>query len=69
MEKPAARGCVAIQGTLSGNRKIVMPSNAATRRVAQRAGLVVYMLRLPVCYALAYLGVHGIARVIAGFRC
>ncbi len=70
-----------------------MPSNAATKRVANRValaaaalwwgyaffstsfftnlsgtGLAVYMLGLPVCYALAYLGVHGTAWVIANFR-
>jgi hypothetical protein len=32
------------------------------------AGLVIYMIGLPVCYALAYLGVHAIAWVIANFR-
>jgi len=32
------------------------------------AGLVIYIIGLPVCYALAYLGVHGIAWAIANFR-
>ena len=31
-------------------------------------GLAVYMLGLPVCYALTYLGARGIAWVIANFR-
>ncbi len=31
-------------------------------------GLAVYMLGLPVCYALTYLATHGIAWVIANFR-
>ncbi len=30
-------------------------------------GLAVYMLGLPICYALAYLGARGIAWVIAKF--
>ena len=32
------------------------------------AGLLIYMIGLPVCYALAYFGVHGIALVISNFR-
>ncbi len=32
------------------------------------AGLIIYMIGLPVCYALAYLGVHGVAWVITNFR-
>ena len=32
------------------------------------AGLVIYMIGLPACYALAYLGVHGIAWMITNFR-
>jgi len=30
-------------------------------------GLVIYMIGLPVFYALAYLGVHGVAWVITNF--
>ena len=32
------------------------------------AGLVIYVIGLPVCYAFAYIGVHGIAWMIANFR-
>ena len=32
------------------------------------AGLLIYMIGLPVCYTLAYLGVHGIAWVISNYR-
>jgi hypothetical protein len=31
-------------------------------------GLAVYMLGLPICYALAYLGARGIAWIIANSR-
>ena len=31
-------------------------------------GLAIYMLGLPICYALAYLGARGIAWVIASLR-
>ena len=79
--------------TLSGNRNIVMPASATTKRVAHRValaaaalwwgyaffstsfftnlsgvGLIIYLLGLPVCYALVWLGVRGIAWLIANPR-
>jgi hypothetical protein len=32
------------------------------------AGLIIYLIGLPVCYAVVWFGVRGIAWVVAGFR-